>query len=97
MRYPQAATPPVQEGRLAAGHAAPQRTAKTLQPIAPTPSRMEQRPAVVNQWGHMSLAGNDGDRNVVPLPAEDAGGSLLSSPVACAALGFLAFKLLAGR
>lgn len=93
MRYPLAAPPPVQEGRRSVGHAAPQRTAKSYQPIAPTPSRMEQRPAVVNQWGHMSLAGNDGDRNVVPLPSGQEEG-ILGSPILCGVLGFLAFGLL---
>lgn len=94
MRYPKANPPPVQQARSELGLQPTPTTITRITPIAPPGSRMEQRPAVVNQWGHMSLAGNDTDRNVVPL-GESAQGGL--SPIVCGLGGFLLFGLLSGR
>ena len=90
MMYPQAQRPPVQEARLMIGAPVEHRTEKRVSLIAPRPSRMEQRPVVLDKWGFMGLAGNEGDREVVPVPQEETG----VSPIACAVGGFLLVSLL---
>lgn len=92
MRYPIAKKPPVQQSRVAAGMLEPPKTVKLIAPMAPPPSRMERRPVVTDQWGHMSLAGNETDRNVVPVPVEGGAGGL--PPIACAIGGFLLVSML---
>lgn len=92
MRYPVAKRPPVQRARQGFGPAEVPKTVKLLTPIAPVPSRMEQRPVTVDRWGFMGLAGNEDDRTVVPaVPSGD--GLVGLPPIACALGGFLLFGL----
>lgn len=87
---PRAHTPPVQTARKVMGWVEPPRTQKVLSPMAPQPSRMEQRPVVLDGWGRHSLAGNDSDRVVVP----EQSASFPVPPIACAVAGFVLYSLL---
>ena len=94
MRYPKANTPPVQRARNELGLQPTPTTITRVTPLPPQASRMEQRPAMLDKWGHMSLAGLAGDREVVPVGASSSSGL---SPIICGVGGFLLFSLFSGR
>ncbi len=89
--------PTVQQGRIGVGDHAPntETVRRSLSVMPPNASRIETRQAVLDGWGRMSLAGNDGDRLVVPADSSGSGGS--NMPILCAVAGFLLMSAVSRR
>lgn len=81
--------PPVQTARLTLAPAALGSIAtrmKVISPMAPTPSRIDPRPVVLDRWGHFTGLGAETDRVQVRDPGWMSG---LALPAACGILAFI--------